>query len=213
SFEHSTDEELRTAIEQLGGESLEGVVLDMRRNPGGSVESAVRLAAMFLEPMQRVLWIQGKDGPQDEVRVPEGNRPYRFPMAILVDERTASAAELVTGALQDHDRAVVVGQSSFGKGLVQSVFELSENAGLALTMAPYLSPTGPPLNKHCADCSSYELRGCGDPEGQARTCATDSGKQKPGGGGIRPDKVVGPQLSPPFQALLKSSGVLLDFAQ
>jgi carboxyl-terminal processing protease len=213
SFEHSTDEELRTAIDQLGGDSLEGVVLDMRKNPGGSIESAVRLAAMFLEPNQRVLWIQGRDGPQDEVRAPEGNEPYRFPMAILVDERTASAAELVTGALQDHDRAVVVGQSSFGKGLVQSVFELSQKAGLALTTAHYLSPSGRPIQKPFADCSSYELSECGDPEEQARTYATDSGKEIPGGGGIRPDRIVGPQLYPPFQALLKSSGVLLDFAQ
>lgn len=213
SFERSTDEELRAAINQLGGESLEGVVLDMRKNPGGSVESAVRLAAMFLEPTQRVLWIQGRDGPQDEVRVPEGNRPYRFPIAILVDERTASAAELVTGALQDHDRAVVVGQSSFGKGLVQSVFELSENAGLALTTAHYLSPSGRPIQKPFADCTSYELSECGDPEEQARTYTTDSGKQIPGGGGIHPDKIVGPRFYPPFQALLKSSGVLLDFAQ
>jgi len=213
SFKHSTDQELRAAIDQLGGESLEGVVLDMRKNPGGSVESAVRLAAMFLEPKQRVLWIQGRDGPQDEVRVPEGNEPYRFPIAILVDERTASAAELVTGALQDHDRAVVVGQSSFGKGLVQSVFELSENAGLALTTAHYLSPSGRPIQKPFADCNSYELSECGDPEERARTYTTDSGKEIPGGGGIRPDKVVGPQLYPPFQALLGSSGVMLDFAQ
>ena len=213
SFEHSTDQELRDAIDRLGGESLEGVVLDMRKNPGGSVESAVRLAAMFLEPNQRVLWIQGKDGPQDEVRVPEGNQPYRFPLAILVDERTASAAELVTGALQDHDRAVVVGQPSFGKGLVQSVFELSEKAGLALTTAHYLSPSGRPIQKPFADCSSYELSECGDSEEQTRTYTTDSGKPIPGGGGIRPDQVVGPKLFPPFQGLLKSSGVLLDFAQ
>ena len=213
SFEHSTDQELRAAIEQLGGEALDGVVLDVRKNPGGSIESAVRLAAMFLEPKQRVLWIQGRDGPQDEVRVPEGNQSYRFPMAILIDERTASAAELVTGALQDHDRAVVVGQSSFGKGLVQSVFELSERAGLALTTAHYLSPSGRPIQKPFTDCDSYELSVCADPEEQARTYATDSGKEIPGGGGIRPDKVVAPQLFPPFQALLKSSGVLLDFAQ
>ncbi|MDA0205653.1 MAG: S41 family peptidase [Acidobacteria bacterium] len=213
SFEHSTDQELRAAIEELGGQSLEGVVLDMRKNPGGSVESAVRLAAMFLEPKQRVLWIQGRDGPQDEVRVPEGNQPYRFPIAILVDERTASAAELVTGALQDHDRAVVVGQSSFGKGLVQSVFELSQSAGLALTTAHYLSPSGRPIQKPFADCNAYELSECGDPEEQARTYTTDSGKEIPGGGGIRPDRVVGPRLYPPFQALLKSSGVLLDFAR
>lgn len=213
SFEFSTDEELRAAIEELGGEELEGLVLDMRKNPGGSVESAVRLAAMFLEPSQRVLWIQAKNGPQDEVRVPEGNSPYRFPMAILVDERTASAAELVTGALQDHDRAIVVGKSSFGKGLVQSVFELSENAGLALTTAHYLSPSGRPIQKPFEDCTAYELSECGDAEEAARTYRTDSGREIPGGGGIRPDRVVEERLFPPFQGWLISSNVLLDFAQ
>ncbi len=213
NFEVATDQELREAIDELGGVDLGGLVLDMRENTGGSVESAVRLAAMFLEATDRVLWIQGKEGPQDEVRVPEGNEPYRFPMAILVDDRTASAAELVTGALQDHDRAVVVGQPTFGKGLVQSVFELSEGAGLALTTAHYLSPSGRPIQKPFDDCTSYELTECGDTEEDARTYQTDSGRELKGGGGIRPDRIVSERLYPPFQAALKSSSILLDFAQ
>jgi carboxyl-terminal processing protease len=213
SFEFATDQELRAAIDDLGGTALEGLVLDMRQNPGGSVESAVRLAALFLNASQRVLWIQGKDGPQDEVRVPEGNDPYLFPMAILVDDRTASSAELVTGALQDHDRAVVVGRRTFGKGLVQSVFELSEGAGLALTTAHYLSPSRRPIQKPFDDCKSYELAECGDTEANSKTYQTDSGRDLHGGGGILPDHVVGELLYPPFQAALKATGVLLDFAQ
>lgn len=213
SFEYATDQELRAAIDEMGGAELEGLVLDMRQNPGGAIESAVRLAAMFLEPTQRVLWIQGKEGPRDDVRVPDGNEPYRFPMAILVDERSASSAELVTGALQDHDRAVVVGVRSFGKGLVQSVFELSAGAALALTTAHYLSPSGRPLQKPFDDCTSYELSECGDAEEAARTYLTDAGREIRGGGGIEPDHVVGELLYGPFPAALKASGVLLDFAQ
>jgi carboxyl-terminal processing protease len=212
NFEADTHAELREAIDELGGENLEGLVLDFRKNPGGVIEAAVRLAAMFLESDQRILWIQGREGPQEEVRTPSGNEPYRFPLAILVDDETASASELVAGALQDHDRATIVGRRSFGKGLVQSVFELSEEAGLALTTALYLSPSGRPIQRALADCADFQFATCQN-DAPVKTYATDSGREIPGGGGIEPDETVGVRQYSPFEIWLKSSNAFLSFAR
>ena len=212
NFEADTADELRKAIEELGGSELEGLVLDLRKNPGGVIEAAVRLAAMFLESGQRILWIQGRDGPQEEVRVPPGNEPYRFPLSILVDDETASASELVSGALQDHDRAAIVGQRSYGKGLVQSVFELSDDAGLALTTALYLSPSGRPIQRPLSNCADFQFASCKSDE-PAKSYPTDSGREIVGGGGIAPDKAVPPRQYAPFEAWLKASDSLLIFAR
>jgi carboxyl-terminal processing protease len=212
NFEADTASELREAIETLGGDSLHGLVLDFRKNPGGVIEAAVRVAAMFLEPRQRILWIQGRDGPQEEVRVPPDNEPYRFPLAILVDDETASASELVSGALQDHDRAVIVGQRSFGKGLVQSVFPLTDDAGLALTTALYLSPSGRPIQRSLSNCADFQFAACQDDE-PLKSYPTDSGREILGGGGIAPDRNVLPRQYAPFEAWLKASDSLLIFAR
>jgi len=213
SFEGKTDQELREAIESLGGDRLKGLVLDLRDNPGGLIEAAVRMAAMFLEPGSRILWIQGRDGPREEVRVPEGIDRFNFPMAVLIDEKTASAAELVTGALQDHDRAVVVGAKSFGKGLVQSVFDLSEGAGLALTTALYLSPSGRPIQKPWDDCRDYQYHSCAEDD-ESGEFFSDSGRElASSGGGITPDRVVQPRGYSRFELYLVGSGAILDFAR
>ncbi len=212
NFEADTHTELRLAIEELGGRDLQGLVLDFRKNPGGVIEAAVRMAAMFLEPGQRILWIQGRDGPQEEVRVPPGNEPYHFPLAILVNDETASAAELVSGALQDHDRATIVGVRSFGKGLVQSVFELSEEAGLALTTARYLSPSGRPIQRSLDDCADFQFASCKD-DAPPKSYPTDSGREILGGGGIAPDRRSLPRQYTPFEAWLKGSDSFLAFAR
>ena len=211
NFESGTDAELRDSIEQLGGADLEGLVLDFHGNPGGVVEAAVRTAAMFLEPRDRILWIQGREGPREEVRVPQGVEPYRFPLAVLIDDRTASAAELVVGALQDHDRARVIGSRSFGKGLVQSVFPLAESSGLALTTARYLSPSGRPIQRELDECHEYQLASCD--EGPAETYKTDEGREIPGGGGIAPDQTVYPRAYSSFEGFLMGVDAFLKFAQ
>jgi carboxyl-terminal processing protease len=167
---------------------------------------------MFLESGQRILWIQGRDGPKEEVRVPPGNEPYRFPLAILIDDETASASELVAGALQDHDRATIVGSRSFGKGLVQSVFELTDDAGLALTTALYLSPSGRPIQRSLADCDDFQFASCED-DTPPKSFPTDSGRQIIGGGGIEPDKRAAGRLYTPFEAWLKGSDAFLSFAR
>ncbi len=211
NFESGTADELHAAIEELGGAELEGLVLDFRGNPGGVVESAVRSAAMFLEPRERILWIEARDGPREEVRVPEESEPYRFPLTVLIDDRSASAAELVVGALQDHDRARVIGSRSFGKGLVQSVFPLTESSGLALTTARYLSPSGRPIQRALERCEEYQLASCDD--GEVQTYPTDSGREIPGGGGVEPDRTVYPRPYSQFEAYLLGVDAILQFAQ
>ncbi len=212
NFEANTAQQLRSAIDELGGNELEGLVLDFRKNPGGVIEAAVMAAAMFLRPGERILWIQGRDGPQEEVRVPPGNEPYEVPLAILVDQETASAAELVAGALQDHDRATIVGRRSFGKGLVQSVFKLSEETGLALTTALYLSPSKRPIQRPLSDCADFQFASCRTDE-PPKTYPTDAGREIQGGGGIAPDEDAAPWQYTPFEGWLKGSDSFLSFAR
>src|SRR5271170_1623528 len=146
-FDPQTAKQLKEAIEKLGGEKLKGLVLDLRDNPGGVVQTALEAASFFLQPGQKLLSVKGRSLEDQSVEVPKTAAPYDFPLAVLVNAKTASAAEILTGALQDHDRAVVLGEPSFGKGLVQSVFPLSGSSGLALTVAYYYTPSGRSIQK------------------------------------------------------------------
>ncbi len=211
NFEAETDSELKAAIDKLGGDELDGLVLDLRKNPGGVIDAAVRAAALFLKPRERIFWIQGRDGPQEEVRTPEDNEYYRFPVSVLINEESASASELVAAALQDHDRATILGTRSYGKGLVQSVYTLSEGAGLALTTAVYLSPSERPIQRPLGDCQEFQLASCEEPE--AGVYETDSGRKIPGGGGVQPDDVVYPRSYSRFEIAVAASNSYLDFAQ
>ncbi len=215
NFDVHTAEDLSVAIEELGGHALQGLVLDMRDNPGGVVEAAVRIASFFLKPDQRILWIQGRDGPQEEVRVPEGVEPYAFPMAVLVNSHSASAAELVSGALQDHDRATIIGEPSFGKGLVQSVFELSEGTALAITTAQYLTPSGRSIQRNLGDCRLYQLVPCGDDKkDSSKVFKTDAGRVVAEKGGIQPDQFVLPRgYTNRLETVMEASNSFLDFAR
>ena len=202
NFENETAPELRSVLESMDGGALEGLVLDLRGNPGGIIEAAVQVAAFFLDPGDRILWIRGRSGPKEELRVPAGFRPYGFPVRVLIDDRTASAAEIVAGALRDHGRARVLGQRSFGKGLVQSVFELSGGTALALTTAFYETPEEHSIQRWMGACGEYQIAPCGGEEG------ADSQR-----GGIAPDVVAGPRPLSEFEQVLLGSNSFLDFAR
>ncbi|HLJ12981.1 MAG TPA: S41 family peptidase [Bryobacteraceae bacterium] len=206
SFDAQTARDLKQAIERLGGDRLKGLVLDLRDNPGGAVEAAVATASLFLKPGQRILSVRGRATKGQEADVPPSAKPYTFPVAVLVNGKTASASEIVTGALQDHDRAVVIGEPTYGKGLVQSVYPLSSNAGLALTTAFYYTPSGRSIQKPLAagmlDAAAIA------PPGDYRT---DSGRKVAGGGGIQPDFVVHPDPVTRLRAVLDSSGSFVSF--
>src|SRR5580700_3602097 len=127
AFDPQTGHQLKEAIGKGGGDKLKGRVLDLRDNPGGVVQAAIEAASFFLQPGQKVLSVKGRSIQEQSVEVPKTAVPYSFPLAVLVNGKSASASEILTGALQDHDRAVVIGEPSFGKGLVQNVFPLAGN--------------------------------------------------------------------------------------
>jgi carboxyl-terminal processing protease len=210
AFEEKTGRQIHDAIEQLGGRDLRGLVLDLRNNPGGLVTAALETASLFLKENQVILSVRGRNVPESIERAPEGNTPYAFPLAILVNDKTASASEIVSGALQDHDRAIIVGEPSFGKGLVQNVFPLAENTGLALTTALYYIPSGRSIQKafHGDD---FALGATAAHPNERTDFHTDSGRAVPGGGGIVPDIQV-ERESTPLRNVLEASGAFVAFA-
>lgn len=207
SFEQPTGSLVRETIEKLGGADLKGLILDLRNNPGGAVQAAIETAALFMKPDQLIFSIKGRSATTEDVRVPKYGRPYNFPMAVLVNGKTASASEILSGALQDHDRAVILGEPSYGKGLVQQVFMLSDNTGLALTTAFYYTPSGrsiqKPLNGVQLGAATVVDKG---------PYKTDSGREVRGGGGIQPDEVVYPAQQSRLQLVLDASGTITSFA-
>lgn len=207
SFEPKTGSLVRSSIEGLGGKDLKGLVIDLRNNPGGVVQAAMEMASLFLQPGQTILSIRGRATEDDTVKVPEKAVPYTFPVAILINGKTASAAEIVTGALQDHDRAKVFGEPSYGKGLVQSVYNLSSNTALALTTAFYYTSSGRSIQKPIEGGQLNPTKFAG--KGAHRT---DSGRVVKGGGGIQPDEVVEPEATTRLRMVLEGSGSLTAFA-
>jgi len=211
SFDENTGKDLKSAIEKLGGQNLAGLVLDLRGNPGGVVTAALETASLFLEPGQTIFTIRGRNVPEKPEVVPESANPYACKLVVLVNEKTASASEIVSGALQDHDRASIVGDVSYGKGLVQSVFPLSEGAGLALTTALYYTPSGRSIQKPL-DAQQFELGATTAHPNKQSEFHTDKGRAVTGGGGIRPDFVVGPAPLNRLQIALMASGAFTAFA-
>lgn len=207
SFDAQTAEALRGAIQQLGGEELQGLVLDLRNNQGGIVQSAVAAAALFLEAGSVIFSARGRNTPPEELKVPEGFTPYRFRLAVLVNGKTASAAEIFAGAIQDNDRGALLGEPTFGKGLVQRVYPLSGGTGLALTTAFYYTPSGRSIQK--------PLRGTELEQATAappREFRTRLGRTVRGGGGIEPDFIVYQQAYSPLGRVLEASGAYPNFA-
>jgi len=206
-FDEPTGALVREKIEDLGGPELQGLILDLRDNPGGAVTAAVATASLFLKSEQLIFSVKGRSAKPEEVRVTKYNRPYAFPMVVLVNEKSASASEIVSGALQDHDRATILGVPTYGKGLVQQVYPLSGNAGMALTTAFYYTPSGrsiqKPLSGGQLDAATVVDQG---------PYKTDSGREVLGGGGIRPDQVVLPEAQSRLRIVMDASGVITSFA-
>ncbi len=204
-FDPQTARQFKEKIENLGGEKLKGLVLDLRDNSGGVVQTALESASYFLKPGQRIMSVKGRSIDSQEVDVPKTATPYAFRLAVLVNAKSASAAEIVAGALQDHDRAEVLGEPTFGKGLVQNVFNLSGNTALALTTAFYYTPSGRSIQK---PLPSGQLA----IEKQKEEFRTDSGRSVTGGGGIRPDRIVQPEPQTQLRIVLDASGLITSFA-
>jgi carboxyl-terminal processing protease len=198
-FSSKTDEELTEALVQLKQEGMRQLVLDLRTNPGGLLDEAIKVSTRFLAPGEKIVEVRGRDEEPSghTYEVPNNNEPETIPMVVLVDRQTASASEIVAGALQDHDRALIVGENTFGKGLVQGVFRLWGGTGLVLTTAKYYTPTGRSIQRNYANVSFYdyylnrseEQSAAGSPR-RGDALRTDLGRTVYGGGGITPDVEV-----------------------
>lgn len=199
-FNYSTTAELEDALAQLHAQGMNSLILDLRNNPGGFLEQAVRVAEVFLPKGQPILTQKGRNGYRDNVYRSTNPQADPVPLVILINGNTASASEIVAGAMQDHDRALIVGETSFGKGLVQSIIPLDYGAGLTLTSAKYYTPSGRLIQRDYADGGLYDyythggskrMEGRpdnGKPSGPERK--TDTGRPVFGGGGIAPDETV-----------------------
>ncbi len=145
-FIDATDSEMLAAIEQLQAQGMRGLILDLRGNPGGRLDTAARMAEVFLPRGQTILTVQSRRGVEDVFQSRGSSQAYAGPIAVLIDGDSASASEILAGALRDHKRALLIGQKSYGKGSVQSVLGFPGGDGLKITTARYLLPSGEAIN-------------------------------------------------------------------
>jgi carboxyl-terminal processing protease len=193
AFSDSTAKELNGAISNLLAHGMKTLVLDLRTNPGGLLNQGVKVSDLFLSPGQKIVSMRG--------RLPEANREYadtakqrwpQLPLIVLVDGRSASAAEIVAGALQDHDRALIVGTPTYGKGSAQSVISFGTEGGLKITTARWFTPAGRSITRRQPSDDDTE----DSPPVKRERFHTDSGRVVYGGGGITPDLIAGDSTTP-----------------
>lgn len=213
-FQQTTGKEFSEAIDSFS--NIKGLILDLRGNPGGVLVEAVAVCDKLLNRGQIIVSQRGRAYPEQVYRATHGNGGHLFPVVVLVNHGTASAAEIVSGALQDHDRALIVGQVTFGKGLVQTVYPLSNATGLALTTYHYYTPSGRLIQRNYNGVSLYDYFYNHDqPENlkNREVRLTDSGRTVYGGGGITPDYTLNPPKSDKFQDLLDAHNVFFNFTR
>jgi carboxyl-terminal processing protease len=194
-FSETTNRDLGRALTELQAKGMKQLLLDIRDNPGGPLDQAIRVSNRFLPRGDMIVYTRGRVRNSDQdYRAADDPTLPDIPMVVMVNRNSASASEIVTGALQDHDRALVVGERSFGKALVQSVYRISEGAGLALTTARYYTPSGRliqrPWDGTFDEYLTYTLR---DQDAKREHKASDmkrteAGREVYAGGGIEPDK-------------------------
>jgi len=214
-FQETTEHEVSDALDEFG--DIKGLILDLRQNPGGLLSEGVGVADKFLRKGQVIVSHHGRSSPEKIYRAAHGNGGKEYPLVVLVNRGTASAAEIVSGAIQDHDRGLIVGETTFGKGLVQTVYPLSENTGLALTTAKYYTPSGRLIQRDYNGVSLYDYYYNTDKD-SANTAnkevkLTDSGRTVYGGGGITPDVKIETPKSTLFQDTLLQHYAFFNFAK
>jgi len=213
-FNTTTADEFQDALQSLHSKGMNMLVLDLRGNRGGLLIQAVRVANTFLQRGQLIVRQQGRIRGSAESFAALNDNPDTVPLVVLVNGDTASAAEIVAGALQDHDRAFIVGENSFGKGLVQLPYQLEYDSGLLLTIAKYYTPSGRLIQRDYSNGDNYDYytRG-GLSNDKANSAAlpagpeshTDTGRAVYGGGGISPDEIAKPARITQAEARLANS--------
>ena len=214
-FQETTAREFEDAIDGFG--DLKGLVLDLRGNPGGLLSQAVEICDHLLTKGQSIVSQRGRAYPDQVYTATHGNGGHTFPIVVLVNRNSASASEIVSGALQDHDRALIAGETTFGKGLVQTVYNLPENTGLALTTYHYYTPSGRLIQRDYTGVSLYDYiynRANALPADNTNreVKLTDAGRTVYGGGGITPDEKIESPKSNHFMDSLLGHDVFFHFA-
>lgn len=224
-FQHTTGDELSDAIKTLKSQGMRQLVLDLRGNPGGLLDQAIDVASEFLPRGQVVVSVRGREYEQPIQYRSKGTDPEEFPLVVLINRNSASASEIVAGAIQDQGRGLIVGETSFGKALVQRVYQLPLGAGLTLTTAKYYTPYGRSIQRSYASGSLYDYynrhdesddgaanpNAAASPNAQATPAASPTPPPGPavktaggrifyGGGGITPDVEVKPLNATPVRA-------------
>ena len=195
-FSETTGRDLERALDDLKDQGMERLLLDLRNNPGGPLDQAIRVSNAFLPKGDLIVYTRGRVANSDQdYHAREESEFTDLPLVVLVNRNSASASEIVAGAIQDHDRGLVVGETTFGKALVQSIYRVSHGAGLALTTARYYTPSGRmiqrPWDGTFDEYLTYSLR-----EQEQREHApserkyTDSGREVFSGGGVEPDHFI-----------------------
>jgi carboxyl-terminal processing protease len=195
NFQSTTSRELTQAMANLREMGAESFILDLRGNGGGYLDQAIRVADQLLQRGQVIVTQRGRPGRGfDQQHIAENGTSENFPLVVLVDRSTASASEIVAGAIQDHDRGLVIGESSFGKGLVQRIFPLQTGGALTLTIAQYYTPSGRLIQRDYSNGSLFEYYTRRSAQGDASATPkrgeekkTDLGRSVYGGNGIEPD--------------------------
>ena len=204
-FSESSAEELRASIDSLRGQGMTSLVLDLRGNPGGLLDQGVEVAELFLDPGQRVVSTRGRTGEATH-EYTDGDAQIwpDMPVVVLVDHGSASASEIVAGALQDQDRAAIVGATSYGKGSAQSLFPLAPVGALKLTTAKWFTPLGRSIDRPKPDDEADDAPD--EPKDAPRQrLRTPAGRVVLGGGGITPDVVVEDSVRPPAERALEQA--------
>jgi len=225
NFNRNTAKDLRKALKKFDSEGIKGLVLDLRTNPGGLMDQAISVADMFLDKGKKIVYTKGRIKSANREYFSREPNPPRYPIIVMINEYSASASEIVAGALQDWDRALIVGRRSFGKGLVQSVYDIGYGYRLKLTTAAYYIPSGrsvqmPWKKKHGNEGENDSLSG--NEESSQDTTTTEKNKTPYytllkkrivyGGGGIQPDIELKPNPDlPKWLVETRRKGMFFDF--
>ncbi len=222
NFTSTTTSELDEALEKLKGQGMEKLILDLRSNPGGLLDQAVAVSSRFVPEGKLVVYTRGRIAGSDQDYTAKGDVRMNAALIVLVDHNSASASEIVSGAIQDHDCGLVVGETTFGKGLVQRVIPLRDGGALALTTAKYYTPSGRLIQRDYSDLDDYFLDAelgdddtpvTIDPESTGREVRrTDSGRPVYGGGGITPDHIIQSDRESALLSRLRRENIMFDFA-
>ena len=212
-FNENTSQEMEDNFKRLGETNIKGLVLDLRENPGGLLNEGVAVAGHYLRKGEVVVSHRGRASAEKPYLARGSASGQNYPIVVLVNRYSASAAEIVSGALQDHDRGWILGETTFGKGLVQTVYPLEDNTGLALTTAHYYTPSGRLIQRDYSNISflDYYYGKRTETKNLQDVKSTDSGRTVYGGGGITPDEKYEPPKYNKFQTELLTKYAFFNF--